>query len=110
MIIELMRVLVALLFGITAWAQGTGVGSRVCADCHAEIFRTYMRTGMAQSSGRAGAGSFVEKFPAGPVADKSSGATYRISRGDDSYRMRFDRPQVGVSGVRDLKWFSGSGS
>ena len=111
MIIELMRLPVALLFGVTAWAQGAGgVGSRVCADCHAEIFRTYMRTGMAQSSGRAGSGSFVEKFPAGPVADKSSGATYRISRGDDSYRMQFDRPQVGVSGIRDLKWFIGSGN
>jgi hypothetical protein len=105
-----MLVLPALLFAMTAQAQDAGVGSRVCADCHAEIYRTYMETGMARSSGRAGSASIVEKLPAGPISDKSSGASYRITRGTDSYRMEFERPQTRVSGARDLKWFIGSGN
>src|SRR5436190_19718648 len=83
-IIQPMLVLAALLFAMTVQAQDAAVGSRVCADCHAEIYRTYMETGMARSSGRAGSASVVEKLPAGPISDKSSGASYRIIRGTDS--------------------------
>src|SRR4051794_1323459 len=77
-IIEPMRVLLALLFAMTVQAQDAPVGSRVCAGCHAEIYRTYMETGMARSSGRAGSAGVAEKLPAGPISDKSSGASYRI--------------------------------
>ena len=64
-IVEQMPVLLAVLFALSAIAQDNAVGSRACADCHPAIFRTYMATGMARSSGRTGAGSFVEKLPGG---------------------------------------------
>ena len=105
--------LLAVLFALSASsarAQDNVVGSRACASCHAAIFRAYMATGMAQSSGRVGPGSPVEKLPAGTVADASSGATYRIDPGNDSLQMSFKRPRTGVSGARDLKWFIGSGN
>jgi len=105
-----MRVLLTLLITILLQAQDSEVRSRVCGGCHPEIFRSYIQTGMARSSGRAGSGSFAEKLPAGPIADKSSGATYRITPGEHSYEMEFKRPHAAVSGVRELKWFIGSGN
>ena len=30
------------------------VGNQACAGCHADIYRAYMRTPMAQGSGKAG--------------------------------------------------------
>ena len=105
-----MLVLLALALGMSLWAQDAAVGSQVCAGCHADIFRTYMATGMARSSGRIGSGSFAEKLPPGPIVDKNSGATYGILKGHDFYRMSFNRQKSGVSGVRDLKWFIGSGN
>ena len=94
---------------MAVWTNAANVGSRACAGCHSEIYRKYMATGMARSSGRVGSGSFTENLSV-PVAGKSAGATYRVTRGSDSYRMSFSRPQAGVTGVRELKWFIGSGS
>lgn len=94
---------------MATWAHAANVGSRACAGCHSEIYRQYMATGMARSSGRVGSGSFTEKLT-GPVTGKSAGATYRLTRDSDSYRMSFSRPQAGVSGVRELNWFIGSGN
>jgi hypothetical protein len=105
-----MRVLLAVCFGLSAWAQDAGVGSQACAGCHQEIYRKYLMTGMARSSGRVGSGSFTEKLPPGPIAARISGATYRLERGKDAYRMSFERPEAGVSGARDLEWFIGSGN
>jgi hypothetical protein len=105
-----MRVLTALLFAMAVQAQDARVGSRICAGCHAKIYGTYLETGMARSSGGAVSAGVAEKLPAGPISDKSSGASYRITRRTDSYRMEFERPKNGVSGARDLKWFIGSGN
>jgi hypothetical protein len=105
-----MPVFLAILFGISAWAQDAAVGSKACAGCHPDIFRSYMATGMARSSGHVGSGNFAEKFSATPVTGKASGATFRVTREKDSYRMSFSRPAVGITGTRDLKWFIGSGN
>jgi hypothetical protein len=95
-----MRVAILLLVAISGRAQ---VGSLACARCHAEIYRKYMATGMARSSGQVGTGRFTEKLPA------NAGA-YRVTREKDSFRMQFTRPSAQVNGVRDLKWFIGSGN
>src|ERR1051326_1231440 len=105
-----MPLLLALLFGVSAWGQPVFVGSQACAGCHADIYRRYMASGMAGSSGRIGSGNFVEKLPAEAPAGKTSGAHYRVTRGNDSYQMYFERPQTEVHGVRELKWFIGSGN
>jgi hypothetical protein len=87
MIIERMRVLLAALFAVGAWAQD-------CAQCHAEIARKYAQTGMARSSGRMGA----------QAATGTIGGLYRVI----GSVLHFERG--GVSGERELKWFIGSGN
>jgi predicted CXXCH cytochrome family protein len=99
------RSILATLFALSLQAQDTG-GSEACGRCHAEIYRGYLQTGMARSSGRVGSGGFVEKSPAGPIG-RSPGATYRVTPGKESHAMVFER--AGVEGVRELKWFIGSG-
>jgi hypothetical protein len=102
-----MRVLLAALFALSLRAQEAGAGSEACGRCHTEIYRKYMQTGMARSSGRVGSGSFAERPSAGPIG-RSPAATYRLSPGKESHSMRFER--AGVAGARELKWFIGSGN
>jgi predicted CXXCH cytochrome family protein len=88
-------------------ADNAAVGSQVCSGCHAGIYRKYMATGMARSSGRVGTGDFAERFTEASFED--SGAAYRVTKTKDAYRMEFARPSAGVKGERDLRWFIGSG-
>src|SRR5713101_3231554 len=81
--------------------------SQVCSGCHAGIYRKYMATGMARSSGRVGTGDFAERFTAASFED--AGVAYRVTKTKDAYRMEFARPTAGVKGERDLQWFIGSG-
>lgn len=97
MIIERMRVLLALCFVTAVWAQQ--VASAPCAACHQEIYRKYRQTGMARSSGRAGPETLPEQPPGPAIA-----GMYRVSRGV----LQFERG--GVAGTRELKWFIGSGN
>lgn len=85
------------------------VGSKACAGCHAEIYRKYSATGMANSSGRIGSGGFRESFDLATFSDAHSGATYTISTGAEGYRLRSSRPAAGLDDERMLKWFIGSG-
>jgi len=87
--------------------SNAAVGSQVCSGCHAGIYRKYMATGMARSSGRVGAGDFAERFTAASLED--AGAAYRVTKTKDAYRMEFARPSAGLKGERDLRWFIGSG-
>lgn len=85
------------------------VGNKACAPCHDAIFRSYMRTPMAQSSGKVGTEDPKETF------DR---AEYRDSRGAFSYRVspdyRFEFTQQGarqpIAGLRALAYFVGSGA
>ncbi|MBM3783320.1 MAG: tetratricopeptide repeat protein [Acidobacteria bacterium] len=74
--------------------------NQLCAPCHAAIYKRYMQTGMARSSGRVdGAESFASaKFTA------ANGAEFEI---DKSYRMRFTRGEAAAT--RMLRYFIGSG-
>src|SRR5262249_47284898 len=102
--------LLAIAFAISVPAAGNAaVGSQACFGCHADIYRKYMATGMALSSGRVGSGDFAERPTAASFDDAQTGATYRVTRMKDSYRMEFSRLSAGVKGERDLRWFIGSG-
>src|SRR5258708_8020913 len=87
--------------------SNAAVGSQVCSGCHAGIYRKYMATGMARSSGRLGTGEFTERFTAASFED--AGAAYRVTKTKDAYRMEFARPSADLKGERDLRWFIGSG-
>ena len=63
----------ALLCSLAA-TMGQEVGSKVCAGCHAEIYRKYSATSMAQSSGKAGGTGFREI-----QTDAALGVDYRVS-------------------------------
>jgi predicted CXXCH cytochrome family protein len=90
------------------------VGNQACSPCHSAIFRDYMRTPMAQSSGKVGAQDGKETF------DR---AEFRDARGVFSYTVRpdyrFEFAQLGlnrqgaqppIAGLRDLAYFVGSGA
>lgn len=107
-----MRVAVPFFLAACAAAQTAGgdAGSKSCAGCHAEIYRTYSATGMANSSGRIGSGAFRESLAAASFTDPASGAAYTVEAVEQGYRLRFARPAVELTGERTLRWFVGSGN
>jgi cytochrome c-type biogenesis protein CcmH/NrfG len=84
------------------------VGNKACAGCHAAIYRAYIQTPMAQSSGKVGT----------PGKETFDRAEFRDTRGAFSYKVspdyQFEFTQQGVrqpiAGVRALKYFIGSGA
>ena len=100
---------------IPAWAQNAAtenqeLGNQACAGCHAEIYRKYSATGMAQSSGRVGNSPFKESFEQASFSDSGSSADYRITPDSRGHRLEFSKSSSGVQGQRLLEWFLGSGS
>src|SRR5438309_1347444 len=92
-----------------AAAASDDVGTKICAGCHPSIYRSYSRTGMSQSSGKVGDGSFRESLAHAQFSDPALGIDFLISRSGGGYRMEFSRSSSGVSGERPLAWFIGSG-
>jgi hypothetical protein len=86
-------------------------GSQACASCHAEIYRSFMRTPMAQSSGRVGAADAKERFDGATFRDAQRAYAYTVGRQGAAYH--FDFRQQGstqpVQGRRQLEYFVGSG-
>jgi hypothetical protein len=88
------------------------VGNKACAPCHAAIVRSYMRTPMAQSSGKVGTEDPKQTF------ETFDRAEFRDARGAFSYTVapdyRFEFTQQGakqsITGVRALAYFVGSGA
>jgi tetratricopeptide (TPR) repeat protein len=74
-------------------AQALYVGNGACAECHAEILRSYNATPMAQSSGRVD-----RNLPAGSFRHVESGVEYRMeasgmvhmSKGSEESQRRLD--------------------
>ncbi|MDX2180285.1 MAG: tetratricopeptide repeat protein [Bryobacteraceae bacterium] len=85
------------------------VGSQACAGCHAEIYKSYMRTAMARSSGRVTGASKRLPLPTG-FMDPSGQVSYKITAAREVYRMEFSRAGTEVKGFRLLEWFVGSGA
>jgi tetratricopeptide (TPR) repeat protein len=79
-------------------------GSEVCASCHADIYRSYMKTAMAQASGPASDGLI-----AGDFQHAKTGIHYRIYSRDARVWLSFDRERPPLHGKRELLYYIGSG-
>jgi predicted CXXCH cytochrome family protein len=81
------------------------VGSEGCQSCHAEIYRTYSMTAMAQASGPA-----TQELIPGEFRHAASGVHYRVYKENDEAWLSFERPDdPAVKGTRRLLYFIGSG-
>jgi len=87
-------------------------GSAACAACHSNIYKSYMRTPMAVSSGRVGAGGFQEKFDQNEFGHALSGVRYRVYRDGNNSLFDFDFAdgEARFKGSRRLEYFIGSGT
>ena len=116
--LNLLRLVLALLLAIAFGADGAeSVGSQACASCHAAIYRSFMRTPMAQSSGRAGTSQIKDQFDRAEFTD--SGGAFAYTVGHDASGYYFDFRQQGakqpitsqpIQGRRSLDYFVGSGN
>src|SRR2546423_694443 len=81
---------IALLLASTFCAAGADVvGSQACAACHAAIYRSYMRTPMARSSGRVGTQDPKERFDRTAFRDSSGAFAYRVGQEAGTYVLEF---------------------
>ena len=113
----LLRLVLVLLLAIAGADGADSVGSQACASCHAAIYRSFMRTPMAQSSGRAGTSEIQEQFDRAEFTD--SGGAFAYTVGHDASGYYFDFRQQGakqpatsqpIQGRRRLEYFVGSGN
>lgn len=112
----LLRLIYALLLVFAISADGAeSVGSQACASCHAGIYRSFLRTQMAQSSGRAGTVEPKEQFDRTEFRDSSGAFAYTV--GQDAKGYYFNFRQQGkqatpkpIEGRRPLDYFVGSGA
>ena len=104
--------LLLILAAVTCAAASAETASEACAACHAAIYKSYMRTPMATSSGRVGAGGFQEKFSRGEFSHALSGVSYRVYRDAGQALFSFDFSAAGtrIHGTRPLEYFIGSGA
>src|SRR5437667_4140529 len=102
----------ALLLILAAATASAETGSAACAACHPAIYKSYMRTPMAMSSGRVGVGGFQEKFERGEFSHALSGVSYRVYRDGNQPLFSFDFSASGtrIHGTRPLEYFIGSGT
>lgn len=82
----------------------TWVGSEACASCHADIYRSYMKTAMARASGPA-----TDGLIAGDFQHTRTGIHYRIYGQDSKVWLSFDRDRPALHGKRELLYYIGSG-
>jgi tetratricopeptide (TPR) repeat protein len=101
-----------LLAGSFCAAGADFVGSQACAACHADIYRSFMRTPMARSSGRAGTEEPKERFDRTVFRDSSGAYTYRVGQEAGKYFFEFQQQgaKEPIQGRRQLEYFVGSGS
>ena len=87
------------------------VGNAACANCHADIYKTFIQTPMANSSGAVNGDALQTKLPAAEFSHTTSGINYRVAKeGVDTF-VEFERPQTNAfKGRRKLDFFIGSGN
>jgi predicted CXXCH cytochrome family protein len=97
------------LLGISAAFGADFVGNKACAGCHAAIYRSYIQTPMAQSSGKVGAGDVKETFDRSEFRDNRGAFSYKVA---PDYRFEFTQQSATqpIVGSRALEYFIGSGS
>jgi len=88
------------------------VGSQACAACHPDIYRSFTRTPMAHSSGRAGTEEPKEHFDRAVFRDSSGAFSYRVGQEAGTYFFEFQQEgaKEPIRGRRRLEYFVGSGS
>lgn len=79
-------------------------GSEACASCHADLYRSYMKTAMARASGPA-----ADDLIAGAFRHARSDIQYRIYQQDGRVWLSFDRDRPPLHGKRELLYYIGSG-
>jgi hypothetical protein len=79
-------------------------GSEACSGCHAEIYKSYMKTVMARASGAA-SGALIS----GEFLHKQSGVRYRVYTQDGRAWMSYERASEKFRAQRELLYFIGSG-
>jgi len=88
--LDLLRFVYALLLVIAFGAEGAeSVGSQACASCHAATYRSFMRTQMAQRSGRVGTQEPKERFDRAEFRDSSGVFVYTVGRDGSGYYFDF---------------------
>jgi len=81
------------------------LGNEACAKCHAEIYKSYSSTAMAQASGPAMQGLLTGEFVHSP-----SRVHYRVYAEDGKAWMSFGRPGDNqIQGKKELLYFIGTG-
>jgi hypothetical protein len=108
-----LRLVPVLLLAIAFGADGAeSVGSQACASCHAAIYRSFMRTQMAQSSGRVGTAEPKEQFDRTQFRDSSGAFAYTVGRDASGYYFGFRQQGTSkpIEGRRPLDYFVGSGT
>jgi predicted CXXCH cytochrome family protein len=96
-----------LLTSITALSQPTSVreADAQCASCHADIYRKYLATPMANASGLA-----AEQLHTDTFTHKPSGVEYKISLQDGRASLIYHGPHESSSANQlPLNYFLGSG-
>ena len=91
-------------------AYGAGfAGNKACAPCHGAIYRAYMRTPMAQSSGKVGTQTPKETFDHAEFRDARGAFSYKVA---PDYRFEFTQQGAAqpIAGARALTYFIGSGA
>src|SRR5215469_1700296 len=100
-----MRFQKALLLGVvvsTAW----GADSQVCAGCHADIFKRYLKTPMARTSGVVGSVNAPLAITT-EFLDSQTATQFRLARKGGGTFLSF--AQVDAAGERRLDYFLGAG-
>lgn len=94
---------------------GEYIGNAACAQCHAEIYKSFQQTPMARSSGEMSSSNFQENFAADKFLHSKSGVAYSVIRKDGATTLAFERPASekspeAIKGDRPLEYFIGSGN
>ena len=90
-------------------AAGGALGSdnKACASCHAAIYRQYLTSAMAQSSGVVGQGTSKETFDHAAFTTPDGGARYQVTRRAGGLFVDFQQGEI--QGSRRLDYYLGSG-
>jgi Flp pilus assembly protein TadD len=95
------------------YATAGYVGSRACAGCHAEIFRTYSKTAMGNASGKVEPGAAKQPL-SGSFLHVLSGTKYSLQADAGGLSLEYNKPQLAgeppISGKRKLEYYIGSGT
>lgn len=90
------------------------IPDKVCAMCHAKLYKSYQQVGMARSFYRPKADRFIEDFKNNTYYHKPSKRYYRIDRKGDEltftrYQLDADKKPINVF-KRKIDWIMGSGN